>query len=100
MDRTALQRPWDLIRRWARREYLELPLASGLRAPVAAAANHISQSMGYAAVAFMLVIEHHAPNVAVFADPGPYEDRDAYYERQLRGTTNFNGAEFILEDAR
>ncbi len=96
-DRESILRSLAIIQKWAWREYISLPLSGGAKAPVVAAANHVSQVLGYSMVAFMLVIEHHAPNVAVFANPGPYEDRDAYYERQVRGTTNFTGAEKILE---
>lgn len=51
--------------------------------------NLLSQVLGYDLVGMMLIIEHHAPNVEVFADPGPAESRDAYYSRQILATTNF-----------
>ena len=98
--RETLRAPLGMLGRWARREYLSLPREAPARAPLVAAANHFSQAVGYSTVFFMLIVEHHAPNVAVFATRGPHEDRDAYYERQLRGTTNFDAAEPILDRIR
>ena len=78
-----------LLRKQLLRDLWTLPRGAGVRAPLAAVGHPMSQVLGYDLTAFMLLIEHHAPNVEVFADPGPDETRDAYYERQLKGTTNF-----------
>ncbi len=72
-----------------RRDYLADPRAAGLRAPRAAAGNYLGATLGHLAVFFLVALEHHAPNVEVFHDPGPDETPDEYYVRQIRGTTNF-----------
>lgn len=69
------------------------------------AANYLSQTLGYDGLALLLLIEHHADNVDIFADPGPDETTIAYYRRQIRATTNFSwtpelvaGAERLLAE--
>ena len=52
-------------------------------------ANHIGGVAGYAAVLFLVAIEHHAGEMEVFTDPGPDETHDEYYRRQIRSTCNF-----------
>ncbi len=87
--RETFAKPRAHLSRMLRRELLTSPLRAGARAPLTALANTLSQLLGYDLTGFLLIVEHHAPNVIVFADPGPDETRDAYIERQLRGTTNF-----------
>lgn len=72
-----------------RREYLREPAHAGRRALHTIAGNYLGNVLGYDMLMSLLLVEHHAPNVDVFVDPGPTETRDAYYARQLRGTTNF-----------
>lgn len=83
--RVAAQR----IAQHVRRDYLEQPKAAGLKAVQTALGNYAGTAFGYDLALVILAIEHHAPNVELFADPGPDESRDAFFERQYRATTNF-----------
>ncbi|MCB9662415.1 MAG: fatty acid desaturase [Sandaracinaceae bacterium] len=77
------------IARHARRNYLNEPRQAGRNALRTLVGNYLGTTLGYDLTLSMLLIEHHAPSVEVFVDPGPDETRDAYFERQLRATTNF-----------
>lgn len=83
--RAAFQR----IGAHVRRDYVERPRMAGLRAPQTLVGNYLGTVLGYDLAALILAIEHHAPNVELFPDPGPSESADAFYERQFSATTNF-----------
>lgn len=72
-----------------KRRLVTEPLSMGRRFLPAMVANHIGGVAGYAAVLFLVAIEHHAGEMEVFADPGPDETHDEYYRRQIRSTRNF-----------
>ena len=72
-----------------KRRLVTEPVAMGRRFLPALIANHIGGVAGYAAVLFLVGIEHHAGEMEVFADPGPDETREDYYRRQIRSTRNF-----------
>lgn len=65
------------------------PLQAGMNWLPTLVGNYVGGVAGYAAVLTLVAIEHHAPNVEVFPDPGPDESVNDYYSRQLRATTNF-----------
>ena len=71
------------------RDYVREPLQARRRFLQTLAGNWAGTALGHAAIMVLVAIEHHAPNVEVFHDPGPEETTDQYYERQYRATTNF-----------
>ncbi|KAA0016771.1 fatty acid desaturase [Antrihabitans cavernicola] len=95
----------NIIAQHASRDYVREPFAAGPRLLHTALGNALGATLGHMAVFFLVALEHHAPNVELFHDPGPGETPDQYYERQIRGTTNFerserfdNWLQFILAD--
>lgn len=77
------------IRRYVTREYVREPLRAGSRFLRVLAGNYAGTALGYGFTAFLLLLEHHAENVALFDDPGASESAGDYYRRQILGTTNF-----------
>lgn len=51
--------------------------------------NYLATVFGYDLTVAMLFLEHHAPNVQIFTDPGPNETQEEYFRRQILGTSNF-----------
>lgn len=88
-SRDTLRGPIRIAVADTKRRLVTEPLSTGRRFLSAMAANHIGGIAGYAAVLFLVAIEHHAGEMEVFADPGPDETRDDYYRRQIRSTRNF-----------
>jgi ferredoxin-NADP reductase/fatty acid desaturase len=88
-SRDTLRAPAQIALADTRRRLVTEPLAMGWRFLPAVVANHIGGVAGYAAVLFLVAIEHHAGEMEVFADPGPDETHDDYYRRQIRSTRNF-----------
>ncbi|MGL6234389.1 MAG: FAD-binding oxidoreductase [Segniliparus sp.] len=82
-----------LVARQALRDYVREPIAAGRRALHTLAGNALGVAAGHLAVALLVALEHHTPNVEVFHDPGPEETPDQYFERQIRSTTNFEPSE-------
>lgn len=89
LTREALGPALRLIAEHIKENYLRQPLAAGPRALHTILGNYLGTILGHDLTFAMLLVEHHAPEVELFADPGPSETRDAYYERQIRGTMNF-----------
>ncbi|AEF42903.1 fatty acid desaturase [Hoyosella subflava] len=71
------------------RRLITEPRAAGSRFLPTLLGNHVGGVVGYLAVLFLVIIEHHAGDVEVFPEPGPDETRDQYYTRQIRATRNF-----------
>ena len=88
-SRDTLRAPVRIALADTKRRLVTEPLAAGRRFLPTLVANHIGGIAGYAAVLFLVAIEHHAGETEVFTDPGPDESRDDYYRRQVRGTRNF-----------
>jgi ferredoxin-NADP reductase/fatty acid desaturase len=88
-SRDTLRAPLRIALADTKRRLITEPMASGRRFLPTLIANHIGGVAGYAAVLFLVAIEHHAGEMEVFADPGPDETPDDYYRRQIRGTRNF-----------
>ena len=88
-SRATLGAPARIALSDTKRRLVTEPLAMGRRFLPAMATNHIGGVAGYAAVLFLVAIEHHAGELEVFTDPGPDETHDDYYRRQIRGTRNF-----------
>jgi ferredoxin-NADP reductase/fatty acid desaturase len=88
-SRDTLRAPARIAVADTTRRLISEPFAMGRRFLPAMVANHIGGVAGYAAVLFLVGIEHHAGEMEVFADPGPDETHDEYYRRQIRGTRNF-----------
>ena len=88
-SRDTLRSPVRIALADTKRRLVSEPLAMGRRFLPTLVANHIGGVAGYAAVLFLVAIEHHAGEMEVFADPGPDETHDDYYRRQIRGTRNF-----------
>ena len=78
-----------LIGRQAWRDYLAAPLRARGRALHTLLGNYAGTVLGYDLTISILLFEHHAPNVQLFADPGPGETQDEYFRRQILATTNF-----------
>lgn len=88
-SRDTLRSPLRIAIADTKRRLITEPVASGRRFLPTLVANHIGGVAGYAAVLFLVAIEHHAGEMEVFADPGPDESQDDYFRRQIRGTRNF-----------
>lgn len=88
-SRDTLRGPMRIALADTRRRLVDEPLSTGRRFLPAMVANHIGGVAGYAAVLFLVAIEHHAGEMEVFTDPGPEETHDEYYRRQIRSTRNF-----------
>ncbi|MBB1020989.1 2Fe-2S iron-sulfur cluster binding domain-containing protein, partial [Dietzia sp. E1] len=85
----TLRSPARIAGRDLRRRFVDEPFRSGHRPLPTLAANYLGGVTGYMAVLFLVFIEHHAGELELFADPGPDETADQYYERQIRATRNF-----------
>ncbi|MBJ8339903.1 fatty acid desaturase [Antrihabitans sp. YC3-6] len=85
----TLRSPAEIATRDAVQRYLREPLTTGANFLPALVANYLGGVGGYSSVLFLVLIEHHAGELEVFADPGPDETPDQYYERQFRATRNF-----------
>lgn len=85
----TLRSPARIAGRDARRRFVVEPFRSGWRPLPTLAANYLGGVTGYISVLFLVFIEHHAGELELFADPGPDETADQYYERQIRATRNF-----------
>lgn len=88
-SRDTLRAPTRIALADTKRRLFTEPRSMGRRFLPAMVANHIGGVAGYAAVLFLVAIEHHAGEMEVFTDPGPGETRDGYYRRQIRSTRNF-----------
>lgn len=88
-SRGTLRAPVRIALADTKRRLVTEPFATGRRFAPTLVSNHIGGVAGYAAVLFLVAIEHHAGEVEVFADPGPDETHDDYYGRQIRATRNF-----------
>lgn len=88
-SRDTLRGPVRIALADTKRRLITEPLSAGRRFLPAMVANHVGGVAGYAAVLFLVAIEHHAGEMEVFADPGPEETHDEYYRRQIRSTRNF-----------
>ena len=88
-SRETLAAPARIAWRDTVRRLVTEPASTGRNFLPAAVANHVGGVAGYAAVLFLVAIEHHAGELEVFPDPGPDESRDQYYRRQIRGSRNF-----------
>ncbi len=88
-SRDTLRGPLRIALADTKRRLISEPLSTGRRFLPAMVANHVGGVAGYAAVLFLVAIEHHAGEMEVFADPGPEETHDEYYRRQIRSTRNF-----------
>ena len=88
-SRDTLRAPLRIALADTKRRLVTEPLSMGRRFLPAMLANHIGGVAGYAAVLFLVAIEHHAGEMEVFTDPGPDETHDEYYRRQIRSTRNF-----------
>lgn len=86
----TLRAPAAIAARDALERYVRGPREAGARRALPALlANYLGGVGGYMAVLFLVFIEHHAGELELFADPGPEETADQYYERQIRATRNF-----------
>ncbi|MFE7723597.1 fatty acid desaturase [Nocardia rhizosphaerihabitans] len=85
----TLRNPVKIAARDALRRYVREPVAAGPKFLPALIGNYLGGVAGYAAVLFLVLIEHHAGELETFTDPGPDETADQYYERQFRATRNF-----------
>lgn len=88
-SRETLRGPARIALADTRRRLVTEPLSMGRRFLPAMVANHVGGVAGYAAVLFLVAIEHHAGEMEVFTDPGPEETHEEYYRRQIRSTRNF-----------
>lgn len=88
-SRDTLRGPVRIALADTKRRLITEPLSSGRRFLPTMVANHVGGVAGYAAVLFLVAIEHHGGEMEVFADPGPEETHDEYYRRQIRSTRNF-----------
>ncbi len=79
----------ELIKRHVLRDYVREPVQAGRRFLHTLVGNYAGTAIGHATIMLLVGIEHHAPNVEVFHDPGPDETPDQYFERQIRATSNF-----------
>lgn len=85
----TLRSPARIAARDAMRRYVREPRAARTKLLQALLANYLGGVAGYMSVLFLVFIEHHAGELELFADPGPEETTDQYYERQIRATRNF-----------
>lgn len=88
-SRETFKETFSLIRKHAAKNYIEEPLSAGPRFLHTLVGNYLGTALGYDLTILILALEHHAPNVKLFPDPGPTESRDDYFRRQILGTTNF-----------
>jgi hypothetical protein len=70
-SRDTLRAPIRIALADTRRRLLTEPRSMGRRFLPAMVTNHIGGVAGYAAVLFLVAIEHHAGEMEVFTDPGP-----------------------------
>jgi ferredoxin-NADP reductase/fatty acid desaturase len=89
LSTATFRRSLDMIAAHARQNYVKEPLESGRRFFHTLFGNYLGTALGYDLTILILILEHHAPNVQVFPDPGPGETRDDYFRRQLLATSNF-----------
>jgi len=85
------------VRRHIASAYVREPLQARSRFLRVLAGNYAGTAMGYGFTAALLLLEHHAENVELFADPGTSETPDDYYKRQILGTTNFTSSPSLDE---
>ncbi|WP_228254822.1 fatty acid desaturase [Aquirhabdus parva] len=79
-----------LVKKHALKNYIKEPLAAKpSRLLHTLFGNYLGATLGSDFVAFILALEHHAPNVKLFADTGDHETEEQYFIRQIYGTTNF-----------
>lgn len=85
----TFRQTFSLIGRHALKNYVQEPLQARSRFLHTLIGNYLGTALGYDLTILILALEHHAPNVQLFADPGPTESREDYFRRQILGTTNF-----------
>lgn len=89
LSRDTFRETLKLMGRHARKNFIEEPLQAGPRFFETLLGNYAATVLGYDLTIAILFLEHHAPNVLVFPDPGPDESQDSYFRRQILGTSNF-----------
>jgi len=85
----SLRQTLRLLRKQSLQSFVKEPLAARSRFLPTLLGNYAATVLGYDVLAATLFLEHHAPNVQLFHDPGPDETQDAYFRRQILGTSNF-----------
>ncbi len=85
----TFKRSFDLIKRDIVENYIKQPFKAKSRFLHTLLGNYAGTTLGYDLTIIILILEHHAPNVQLFADPGPNESQEEYYRRQILATTNF-----------
>lgn len=89
-SRATFAKSIALVKKHALRNYVKEPLAAKpTRMLHTLMGNYLGATLGSDLVAFILALEHHAPNVKLFADTGDHETEEQYFVRQIYGTTNF-----------
>lgn len=90
LSRATFAKSIALIKQHALKNYVKEPLAAKPSRMIATLlGNYLGATLGSNLVAFLVGLEHHAPNVKLFADTGDYETEEQYFIRQIYGTTNF-----------
>ncbi|UUM29116.1 fatty acid desaturase [Acinetobacter colistiniresistens] len=90
LSKETLAQSFKLIKQHALKNFIKEPLSvSPKRVLPTFAGNYASTVLGYFLTTAVLLLEHHAPNVELFSDPGDDESEEEYFRRQILATSNF-----------
>ncbi|MEN8320021.1 fatty acid desaturase [Acinetobacter junii] len=89
LSKATLTKSLSLIKNHAYQHFIKDPLSNPKRAIPVLLGNYLGTILGYDLTMAILFLEHHAPSVQLFTDPGPDETQDQYFKRQILATSNF-----------
>ncbi len=90
LNKETFAQSYNLIKRHALKNFFDDVVSVPKKRVVPTlVGNYLATIFGYDLTVAMLFLEHHAPNVQIFTDPGPHETQEAYFRRQILGTSNF-----------
>ncbi|ENV37105.1 MULTISPECIES: fatty acid desaturase [Acinetobacter] len=90
LSKETLAQSFKLIKEHAIKNFVKEPFSvSRKRLLPTLTGNYASMVLGYFLTTAILLLEHHAPNVELFSDPGEDETEEDYFRRQILATSNF-----------
>jgi ferredoxin-NADP reductase len=90
LSRETIAQSYSLIKKHATKHFLKEPLSvSRKRLIPTLLGNYLGSAFGSDLTIAILALEHHSPNVQLFANPGPNETKEEYFRRQILATSNF-----------
>lgn len=90
LSKGTFAQSFNLIKKHAKKHFIQdLLSVSPKRLLPTFVGNYLSTIFGYDLTIIVLFLEHHAPDVQLFSDPGTEETEEDYFRRQILGTSNF-----------